>query len=133
MGISLGNIAKIETDLGIARLKEKEAIQYLKNSKEGAVPMASIYINSGSGMTNPDSAIACYHAAIGLINRENTPKTLLSVYNNLVYSYLEKGEVRKAEHYLLSFAFPLAKQCKNNESLANLYDTYCRCKKDYPG
>ena len=124
MGVSLGNVAKIETDRGIARLKEREAIQYLKNSNEGAVPMASIYINSGSEMTNPDSAIASYHAAIGLINRENAPKTLLSAYNNLVYSYLEKGEVRKAEQYLLSFAFPLAKQCRNNESLANLYDTY---------
>lgn len=124
MGISLGNIAKIEADPGIARIKEREAIQYLKNCKEGAVPLASIYINSGSEMTSPDSAIACYHAAIGLINWENAPQILLSAYNNLVYGYLEKGEIRKAEQYLLSFAFPLAKQIKNNESMANLYDTY---------
>jgi signal transduction histidine kinase len=121
---ALGNIAGLEKNPVVAMNYEREAIRFLENCKEGVEQMASIYINLGLKMTIPDSAIACYNVAIGLINRENAPQTLLTAYNNLVYSYLEKGEVRKAEQYLLSFAFPLAKQIKDDASMANLYDTY---------
>ncbi len=121
---ALGNLAKMEKDPGKAEKQERMAIQYLQDCKDGAEPMASLYVNYGSGMTNPDSAIACYSKAISLINKRNAPITLLAAYNNLVYSYLEKGENTSAERYLLNFAFPLAKEIQSDAWMANLYDTY---------
>jgi len=121
---ALGNLAKIEQDPVIAGQQERMAIQTLKNSKDGTEQMASIYINYGSRMTDSDSAIACYRAAINMINKDNAPLIMLAAYNNLVYSYLEKGDIIKARMILVNFAFPLAKEIHNDSWIANLYDTY---------
>jgi signal transduction histidine kinase len=123
-GVSLGSLAQMEKDPAVELLMERRAIQYLKNCKDGAEPMASIFINSGSVMTNPDSAITCYLAAIKLINPEYASLTLLGIYNNIAYSFLEKGDRANAARYLLDLAFPLARRINDDGWLANLYDTY---------
>ncbi|MFZ4523325.1 MAG: tetratricopeptide repeat-containing sensor histidine kinase [Bacteroidales bacterium] len=121
---ALGNLAKLETDPGIAASQERMAMQYLENCRDGAEQTASILINSGMNMNNPDSAILYYNKAVDMINAENAPLTLLAAYNNMVYSYLDKGQLQKAEHYLVDLAFPLARKIGNLSWTSNLYDTY---------
>ena len=123
-GVALGNLAAAALNSDSSVRFEGMAINYLKLCKDGAGPLASIYINTGMRNSNPDTAIFYYQAAIGLINKENAPLTLLGAYNNLVYSYLEKGDVQRAKQYLIDFAFPLSKEIQNDVWIANLYDTY---------
>jgi tetratricopeptide (TPR) repeat protein len=122
--IALGNQAKLEPDHLVSTQKEQEAIRILQSCQVGPEQLAAIYINRGMELDEPDSAIALYESAIHLIKGNQAPLILLAAYNNLAYSYLEKGNPAAARQLLQDHAFPLANKIHDNQWIANLYDTY---------
>jgi signal transduction histidine kinase len=86
--------------------------------------MARIYINIGYRAKNPDTALFYFNEALKLTRIANLSEIEMGAYNNMVYSYLEKGNIEKAEDCLINHAIPLAQRQKNDDYLATLCDTY---------
>ncbi len=124
IGISLGNLARFEKDPIKAYKLDKEAIRYLKKSKGSEEAMAKIFINMGLLATNPDSALFYFREALKITRNNNIAEVEMGAYNNMVYSYLEKGNIKGAEECLINHAIPLAKKEKNDDWMATLCDTY---------
>lgn len=136
MGVSLGNLARKPYEQDIHRLMsmQKEALYYLKKVDGVEEEMAYILINMGNQSSNPDSALFYYKTALDLAVKANLPKVLFGAYNNIAYSYLDKGNIKAAEECLRDYAIPIALEKKDNDWLASLYDTYadvCVRKGDY--
>jgi signal transduction histidine kinase len=124
MGASLGNLAKFEkTVVGSVKM-QKEAIQLLKKDKGVEEEIAGILINIGYAQSNTDSAIYYFSAALDLAKNGNLTEVEMGAYNNMAYSYLDKGDVAMAENCLINHAIPLAQRLDNNDWLSTLYDTY---------
>jgi signal transduction histidine kinase len=133
---ALCNLGAFEKDPRKVITLQKKAIQYLKKLPGTEEEMASVYNNIGSEETIPDSAIFYYQAALTYSKASNLPLIEISVYNNLAYSYLDKGEFQKAHECLVDIAIPLAKKINNNDWLSTLYDSYADVlakKGDYNG
>ena len=124
IGISLGNLARFEKDPVKAFKLNKEAIRILKKSKGNEEGLAKIYINMGYRATNPDSALFYFREALKLTRNSNMPEVEVAAYNNMVYSYLEKGNIKGAEECLIDHAIPLAQKEKNDDWMATLCDSY---------
>jgi signal transduction histidine kinase len=62
--------------------------------------------------------------ALKLTENTNLPVIELGAYNNMVYSYLEKGDIRGAEECLVDHAIPLANKIKSDDWMATLSDSY---------
>jgi signal transduction histidine kinase len=124
IGLSLGNIARFEKDPVKAYKLEKEAIRYLKKSKGTEEGLAKIYTNIGYNATNPDTALFYFREALKLTRNNNFFEVDMAAYNNMVYSYLEKGNIKGAEECLIDHAIPLAQKEKNDDWMATLCDTY---------
>jgi two-component system NarL family sensor kinase len=124
IGVSLGNIARFEKDPVKALKLQREAIQYLIKTSGSEESIAKIYINIGFNATNPDTALHYFEEALKLTENTNLPVIELGAYNNMVYSYLEKGDIRGAEECLVDHAIPLAIKIKNDDWMATLSDSY---------
>jgi len=124
MGVSLGNLAKFEKSLANSIKLQKEAIALLKKGKGVQQEIALIFINIGYGQSNPDSALYYFSAALDLAKNGNLPEVEMGAYNNMAYSYLDKGDVAMAETCLIKHAIPLAQKLDNNDWMSTLYDTY---------
>lgn len=124
IGVSLGNIARFEKDPVKALKIQREAVKYLLKGKGNEEPLATIYINIGFYAANPDTALHYFIEALKLTKNTNLPVIELAAYNNMVYSYLEKGNIKNAEECLVDHAIPLATKLKNDDWLATLSDTY---------
>ncbi len=124
IGLSLGNIARFEKDPVKALKLEREAVQYLKKCKGTEGGLGKIYINIGYNATNPDTALYYFREALKLSQNSGLTEVELPAYNNMVYSYLEKGNIKGAEECLVNHAIPLAVQEKNDDWLATLSDSY---------
>lgn len=124
MGVALGNLAKFEKTVPNFIRKEKEAIQLLKKDKGIEEEVALILINIGYSQTNPDSALYYFSSALALAKDRNLAETEMGAYNNMAYSYLDKGDVANAENCLINHAIPLAQKLDNNDWMSTLYDTY---------
>jgi signal transduction histidine kinase len=124
IGISMGNLARFEIDPVKAFKLNKEAIRILKKSKGNEEGLAKIYINMGLRATNPDSALFYFRKALQLNRNNIIPDVELGAYNNMVYSYLDKGNIKGAEECLIGHAIPLAQKEKNDDWLATLCDSY---------
>ena len=124
IGISLGNLARFEEDPVKAFRLEREAISFLKMSKGGEDGLAQSYVNIGFRASNPDTALFYFNEALKLAKVNNLSKIEIGAYNNMVYSFLDKGNIKSAEECLVDHAIPLAQREKNNDWLAELYDTY---------
>jgi two-component system, NarL family, sensor kinase len=124
IGISLGNLARFENDPGKTLRLEREAISYLKMSKGGEDGLAQSYVNIGFRTSNPDTALYYFNEALKLAQANNLANIEISAYNNMVYCFLDNGNITKAEECLVDHAIPLAQREKNNDWLATLYDTY---------
>ncbi|MCX6244521.1 MAG: hypothetical protein NTU98_07410 [Bacteroidetes bacterium] len=124
IGISLGNLARFENDPAKALKLAREAISYLKNSTGSIEGLANIYVNIGYNATNPDTALYYFNEALKLTKTNNLWEIEINAYNNMVYSYLDKGNIKGAEECLVDHAIPLAMREKNDDWLATLYDTY---------
>jgi two-component system, NarL family, sensor kinase len=124
IGISLGNLARFENDPVKALKLERAAILYLKKSKGSEDGLAKSYVNIGFRASNPDTAIYYFNEALRIAKSNHLWETELSAYNNMVYSLLDKGNLKEAEACLVDFALPLARKEKNDDWLASLSDTY---------
>lgn len=124
IGLSLGNLARFEKDPVKANKLEKEAIQYLLKSKGNEEGLARIYINIGFRAKNPDTALFYFKEALKQTRNTYLPEVELPAYNNMVYSYLDKGKIKEAEECLVDHAIPLAQKEKNDDWMATLCDTY---------
>jgi two-component system NarL family sensor kinase len=124
IGVSLGNLARFEKDPAKAYKLSKEAVRYLLTSKGTEEGLSKIYINLGFRATNPDTALYYFKEALKLTRNNNLPDVEMGAYNNMVYSYLEKGDIKEAESCLADHAIPLAQKEKNDDWLATLCDTY---------
>jgi len=124
IGLSLGNLARFEKDPVKAFKLEKEAIRYLIKSKGSEEGLAKIYINMGFRATNPDTALFYFRKALKLTRNNNMPEVEVLAYNNMVYSYLDKGNIKGAEECLIDHAIPLAQKEKNDDWMATLCDSY---------
>ena len=82
-------------------------------------------INIGYTYSDPDSAISCYKAALNIAHTGHLPLLEIAAYNNLSYSYLDKGLLYEAKSCLIDYAIPLAKATNNPDWLSTLYDSYC--------
>jgi two-component system NarL family sensor kinase len=124
IGISMGNLARFEKDPAKAFKLNKEAIRILKKSKGNEEGLAKIYLNMGYRSTNPDSALFYFGEALKLTRNTNIPEVEVLAYNNMVYSYLDKGNIKGAEECLIDHAIPLAQKEKNDDWMATLCDSY---------
>lgn len=136
MGVALGNLARkpFEKDIKKSMAMQKEAFAYLSRVSGVEEEMAQTLINIGNQSSNPDSALFYYKSALKLALNANLPKVLFGACNNMAYSYLEKGDVQRAESCLKDQAIPVAMENNDNDWLSSLYDTYadvCVQKKDY--
>jgi len=124
MGIALINLAKYEKDHGIAFKIQIEALHILERSKGTEEEKANILINIGYTHSNPDSAIYYFKTALILVKNCNLPLVEIGAYNNMAYSYLEKGDITSAKSCLMDHAIPLALQENSKDWLSTLYDSY---------
>ena len=124
IGLSLGNLALFETDPVKVLKLQREAIRYLEKTKGSEEGLATIYINIGNHTKNPDTALYNFRKALKLTLNTNLSTIVFGAYNNMVYSYLDKGDVKGAEECLVDHAIPLAEKEKNFDWMATLYDTY---------
>jgi signal transduction histidine kinase len=124
IGMSLGNLARFEKDPIKAYKFEKEAVRYLKKSKGSEEALAKSYINIGYNAKNPDTALFYFREALKLTRNHKMSEVEIGAYNNMVYSYLEKGKIKEAEECLVDHAIPIAEKEKNNDWMATLYDSY---------
>lgn len=123
-GTSLANQSHYETIPQKAILQYKEAIRNLLKQPGFEPEISQILCNIGLLMVNPDSAITYYNKAIEIANQSGSKDLLISTYNNLSYSYMDKGDIRTAESVIREKAIPQAQADSNYDLLATLYDTY---------
>jgi signal transduction histidine kinase len=124
IGLSLGNLARFEKNPAKVLKLQREAIRYLEKSKESEEGLARIYVNIGYNAKNPDTALYYFRKALKLTLNNNLPEIEWGAYNNMVYSFLEKGDIKGAEACLVDHAIPLAVKEKNDDWMATLYDSY---------
>jgi two-component system, NarL family, sensor kinase len=124
MGAALGNLARFEESAGNSIRLQKEAIKLLQKEKGVEEEISGILINIGYNQSNPDSALYYFSSALELAKEGNLSDLEMGAYNNMAYSYLDKGEIRKAEICLIEHAIPLAQKLDNNDWMSTLYDTY---------
>ena len=121
---ALCNLAAFEKDTKNAITEQKGAIHQLIHHPNTEEELAETYNLIGSEETIPDSAISYYKSALMIANARNMPLIEISTYNNLTYSYLDKGDIKKADECIMDLALPLAKKLNNYDWLSTLYDTY---------
>jgi two-component system, NarL family, sensor kinase len=136
MGVAISNLARkpFEKDTVRSVAMSKQALFYLSKVKGVEEEMARIFNNLGYINLNPDSALFYYKSALSLALNANLPQVLFGTYNNMAYSYIDKGDLQKAESCLKDKAIPLALELKDYDWLSSLYDTYadvCKKKGDY--
>jgi signal transduction histidine kinase len=128
MIVTLVNRSKMTTDTLDYKKKVREAIFRLKqmdNSEEG---IATMLVNLGIRVKDPDSAIAVFREGLYYSTRYRLPIVSVGAYNNMAYCYLDKNQPDSAE-YFLKMAIPLAIQMNNDDWLSTLYASYADIKK----
>jgi signal transduction histidine kinase len=126
MGVAMGNLARLEfePDTMKSNAMSLEALNYLRKVRGTEEEMATILINIGYGFKNPDSALYYYSSALALAENAQLPLIIIGAYNNMAYSYMDKGEYSKAESCVRDFAIPIAEKYDYTDWLSSLYDTY---------
>jgi len=124
MGVALGNLASYEKNPRSAFNMQKEALGMLEYCKGAEQEKANILVNIGYDHANPDSAIYYYKSALLLVKNCNLPEIEMGTYNNMAYSYLEKGDIKFARSCLIDHAIPVALKGNNQDWLSTLYDSY---------
>ena len=121
---AMGNLALFESDNNKAILLQKQAITYLQKKSGTEGEIAAIDIGIGLEQLIPDSAIVYYNRALEQAKNGKLPLVELAAYNNLVYSYLDLGNIKKASEYIADKAIPLAEKMNNQDWMVTLFDTY---------
>lgn len=136
MGTALSNLAKFEEDPVISINRQLAAIALLKKATGTESEIADILVNIGNRQHSPDSAIFYFKSALKLIKYVNKPETIIGAYNNMAYSYLDKGNLTQAESCVRDYGIPLAQKENNRDWLSELYDSYAdilAAKGDFKG
>jgi two-component system, NarL family, sensor kinase len=120
---ALCNLASFEKDVKSSIAVQKSVLAELKKQPGNEEFMVQACINIGMLEANPDSAIFYYTSALDFAKAGSLPLVEISAYNNLAYSYLDKGDFVKAKE-CIELAIPLAKKSKNNDWLSTLYDSW---------
>ena len=123
-GVALASLAKFERNINDLIYTLNAAVELLKTDPDSQEEIAMIYVNLGLYMSNPDTAIHYFKSAIEIAEHLNSPEVIITAYNNMVYSYLDKNELGNAEACLSMHALPMALKYQNFEWLSTLYDTY---------
>lgn len=123
-GNALTNIANFEPDSSKAIFLHKEAIRNLMKAPGDEPSIAGIYGNLGLLMKQPDSAIFYYLKGAEMAEKYGFREILISIWNNLAYGYLDKGDPLLAERLIRERAIPEATKDSDYVQLATLYDTY---------
>lgn len=124
MGTALGNLAKFESMPDASIRMNKNAITILKKTNGADEPIALILINIGNKQTIPDSAIYYFNQVLKMVDVENAPEIVIGTYNNLAYSYLDKGDLVNAEKCINEHALPVALSTQSLDWQSTVYDTY---------
>lgn len=133
-GIALGNLAMFERDISSRIRKIKQAIELLGKTHGAEEETAQFMINLGAAETDPNEALKYYLPALNIASKANLHITRIAVLNNLAYTYLDLGLLKKAEDCLINQAIPEAKAINNSDWLATLYDSYAdilQARNDY--
>jgi signal transduction histidine kinase len=123
-GNAMDNLALFENEVARKISLQKQAILYLQKAPGTAKEIANTLINIGAEQIKPDSAIDYYNRALNESKNKKFLSAELAAYNNLTYSYLDLGNIIKANKCVVDKAIPLAKEINNLDWLANIYDTY---------
>lgn len=124
VGVSLAGLAKFETETPKIIARNKEALFYLRKGSGAEEEMAMTLVNIGWVVTNPDTALYYYKAAIKIADAGNLSEVEFGALNNMVYAYLDKGDLLNAEKCMRDIAIPMAIREDNKDWLSTLYDTY---------
>ncbi|MEI7898211.1 MAG: tetratricopeptide repeat protein [bacterium] len=122
-GNAMANLALYEIDPVISVRLLRRALNYYIGIHGVEEETALVYINLGYRNPNTDSAIACYTKALKHGETGVLEDVMISAYNNLAYSYIDKKDVQKAEE-CIETALPFALKQTKADWLATLYDTY---------
>lgn len=122
-GNALANIALYETNPLESQIALVKALHFYEGLQGLEEEKALIYINIGYLQLVPDSAIRYYNKSLKLAESGGSIRTIISIYNNLAYAYLDKNDIRKAE-ICLEIAIPKADKLKDADWIATLSDTY---------
>ncbi len=124
LGVAIAGLATFENDPNCEVMYYRDAIRSLMMSQGNEEVLASLYCNIGFLMTNPDSALNYYYKALQIGKTAKVNEILLSTWNNIAYSYLDKNDFKSALMILGDSALPLAIKDSNTAQMANLYDSY---------
>jgi signal transduction histidine kinase len=120
-GVALASRAQLEDDPEEAISILRQALEFLRREKGNEVEIASVLNNLGIRLTNPDSSIMCFREAVKC---SGLSIAQLAAWNNMAYSYLDKGAITSAKECLLNHSIPLAELLHNYDWLSTLYDSY---------
>jgi len=135
-GVAIGNLAFFENNIRGRISMLKKAIAILEKCPGTEEEVAQLMINLGASETDTVKAVKYFQSALDVATKANLQLTRIAVLNNMAYTYLDLGQVDKAEDCLLNRAIPEAKSISNSEWLATLYDSYgdvLKAKKDFKG
>lgn len=125
IGSALANLASLESNPDRAFTQLRKAAAYSVKSGRSNEETAMILTNlSTLYNSQPDSGIYYNNLALSHISSKASPKVFVSIYNNLAYDYLFKGDTRTAISCLTDYAFPVAIKLGNSDLLSNLFDSY---------
>jgi tetratricopeptide (TPR) repeat protein len=126
VGVAMGNLARLEFEPDTIKSisMQLEALTYLRKVRGTEEEMANILINIGNRYLNPDSALRYYRAALSIAENAQLPVRTIGAYNNMAYSYLEKGNLSEAESCVRDHAIPIAEKYELSDWLSSLYDTF---------
>jgi two-component system, NarL family, sensor kinase len=102
----------------------RKAIKILEQVRGTEMERTQFLLNLGANQTDPDSALAFYRAALALSGQGRNNIPVIAIYNNMAYSWLDKGDIVNATRCILEEAIPLARSAGNYDWLSTLYDSY---------
>ena len=124
IGNALANLSIFEKSIYKTLVLQKDAINFLQQEPGTDEEISSLLINIGTEQTEPDSGIYYFKLALFNAKNGNLPLNEIAAFNNLAYSFLDKGDYVNASACLADNAIPRAKKINNLDWLATLYDSY---------
>jgi len=124
MGNAYCNLAIMEKSNSSRLIKLMQTLPYYVQSEGAEDLVAEVLINIGNYQQNPDSALTYYYNALTIADKGDIKDLKMGIYNDMAYSYLDKGETKLAEDCIIKHALPLAQEIHNADWTATLFDTY---------
>jgi len=123
-GVTLGNLANLETNPDSSMKIMKRALSTLKNIKGAEMEYCTILANMANITSESRTAIKLYYEAIAIAEKGQYSEILIGAYNNLACTYLENNKTEEAEICLRDHAIPIALKTANTDWLSTVYESY---------